>query len=132
MTRALGRRYRKQVISEHAFGSLRRHGIRQAKYFGARKAAMQLAFAAMAANPNLAVLGLGIGRPVRALLATVLLPRPAETLLVLLFRRLFIPTRVAEGLEARFHAGDTPRVDVLEFGGGELGGASREVVVEAA
>jgi len=52
-TKKFRRRYRKRVLVEHAFGRLRRLGVRQAKYFGAKKTAMQLAMAAMAANLSL-------------------------------------------------------------------------------
>ena len=66
-TKTFRKRYRKRVIVEHAIGRLQRHGIRQARYFGTRKTAMQLAFAAMAANLGLAALRLGFGRVMRAL-----------------------------------------------------------------
>jgi hypothetical protein len=66
-TKTFRNRYRKRVIVEHAFGRLRRHGMRQAKYFGTKKTAMQLAFAAMAANLGLAAARLGFGRLMRAL-----------------------------------------------------------------
>ena len=66
-TKTFRKRYRKRVIVEHAFGRLRRHGIRQAKYFGTKKTEMQLAMAAMAANLGLAALCIGIERLMCAL-----------------------------------------------------------------
>ncbi len=80
-TKTFRRRYRKRVIVEHAFGRLRRHGIRQAKYFGTRKTAMQLALAAMVANLGLAALCLGIKHLMRALLGPNALPRAMAIML---------------------------------------------------
>jgi len=80
-TKTFRKRYRERVIVEHAFGRLRRHGIRQAKYFGAKKTAMQLAIAAMAANLGLAALCLGIERLMCALFHLVVTPRPVAALL---------------------------------------------------
>jgi hypothetical protein len=53
MTKAFRRRYRKRVAVEHAIGRLRKLGIRQARYFGTKKTALQVALAAMAANLGL-------------------------------------------------------------------------------
>jgi len=78
-TKGSRKRYRKRVIVEHGFGRPRRHGIRQAKYFGTKKTAMQLAFAAMAANLGLAALDLGLGGHRRALFPTGLWRRPSAT-----------------------------------------------------
>ena len=50
---------------EHAIGRLRRLGIRQARYFGAKKVAMQLAMIAMAANLGLLALCRGYQRLIR-------------------------------------------------------------------
>jgi len=77
-TKTFRKRYRKRVIVEHAFGRLQRHGIRQAKYFGTKKTAMQLALAAMAANLGLAALRLGIERLTRALFGPEAPPRSVE------------------------------------------------------
>jgi IS5 family transposase len=67
-TKAFRRRYRKRVAVEHAIGRLRRLGIRQARYFGASKTAMQMALAAMAANIGLLAVCPDFGRCTRALL----------------------------------------------------------------
>ena len=60
-TKTFRKRYRRRVIVEHGFGRLRRLGIRQAKYFGAAKTAMQVAIAAMAANIGLLAACLDLG-----------------------------------------------------------------------
>ncbi len=52
-TKRFRKRYRRRIAVEHAIGRLQGLGIRQAKYFGARKTAMQIAMAAMAANLGL-------------------------------------------------------------------------------
>lgn len=77
-TKTFRKRYRKRVIVEHAFGRLQRHRIRQAKYFGTKKTAMQLALAAVAANLGLAALRLGIERLMRPLFGPEAPPRFVE------------------------------------------------------
>jgi hypothetical protein len=67
-TKTFRRRYRKRVKVEHTIGRLRRLGIRQARYFGAGKTAMQVAIAAMAANLGLLAVCLDCERVVRVLL----------------------------------------------------------------
>jgi len=68
-TKRFRKRYRKRVAVEHAFARLRQLGIRQARYFGTKKTAMQVALAAMAANLGLLAAGLGFWHVSRPLLA---------------------------------------------------------------
>ncbi len=93
-TKSFRKRYRKRVIVEHAFGRLRRHGIRQAKYFGTKKTAMQLAMAAMAANLGLAALYLGARCLMRALLTAEASPRTAAIRFATSFSRLEVGVRM--------------------------------------
>lgn len=53
-TKAFRKRYRKRVAVEHAIGRLVGLGVRQARYFGRAKTALQIALAATAANLRLA------------------------------------------------------------------------------
>ncbi len=66
-SKAFRKRYRRRIVVEHAFGRLRALGIRQAKYFGTRKTAMQLVLTAMVANLGLAAVCLRPGSLLQAL-----------------------------------------------------------------
>jgi hypothetical protein len=94
-TKTFRKRYRKRVIVEHAFGRLRRYGIRQAKYFGTRKTAMQLAFAAMAANLSLAASRPGNEGSRRALSSLGASVRTAATRLAFTLASLRLGSRMA-------------------------------------
>lgn len=65
-SRSFRRRYRKRVAVEHAIGRLQR-GIRQARYFGQAKTALQVAMVAMAANIGLLAACTHFARGIRAL-----------------------------------------------------------------
>jgi IS5 family transposase len=68
-TKRFRKRYRKRVAAEHALARLARLGIRQARYFGTKKTAMQVALAAMVANLRLLAGCLGLRHLSRPLLA---------------------------------------------------------------
>lgn len=53
-TRRFRNRYRRRVSVEHAIGRMRQKGLGQARYFGAKKVAMQAALTAATVNLNLA------------------------------------------------------------------------------
>jgi hypothetical protein len=56
-TRGFRTKYRKRVVVEHRIARLVQLGIRQARYFGKRKVAFQIALAAAVANLALLILG---------------------------------------------------------------------------
>ena len=72
-------RYRRRMKVEHGFGRLRALGIRQARYFGSAKTAMQLAIAASIANLGLAALRRYFGCLTAGLQALFDLPGPAAS-----------------------------------------------------
>jgi transposase len=57
VTKAFRTKYRERVVVEHRIARLVQLGIRQARYFGKRKVAFQIALAAAVANLGLLILG---------------------------------------------------------------------------